>query len=62
MNLDSPIKTIENLQSQIKQGNLSVTDIVKQSLFRIHDPSGQGKFCFNATFDEAALSLSLIHI
>jgi len=59
MNLDSPIKTIENLQSQIKQGNLSVTDIVKQSLFRIHDPSGQGKFCFNATFDEAALSNAL---
>jgi hypothetical protein len=50
MSFGTPIRTIENIQSQIYQGNLSVSEIVKQSLLRIHDSFGQGKALLQCNF------------
>jgi len=58
MTLGSSLKTIETIQSQIRQGSLSVTQSVQEALARIHDPAGQGSSSFIAVFDEPALNIA----
>lgn len=56
MTLGSSLKTIEAIQSQIREGSLSVSQVVQEALARIHDPAGQGSASFISTFDEPALA------
>ncbi len=54
----SSLKTIAQIQSEIKQGSYSVTQAVQDALQRIHDPEGQGKSTFISTDDQLALDIA----
>ena len=58
MTVGASLTRVEDLQTQIRQGAVSVTQLVEVALDRIHDPAGQGESTFITTFDEEALALA----